>query len=80
MVAPGVPCRAFSDTLLDGDLFSSGGIGDANINGVVLEVVDGLGGVALVPGDFEWAGAVLHARLDEGISESYDDKSQQVSG
>jgi hypothetical protein len=71
VVAPGVPCRAFGDTLLDGDLFSSGGIGDANIDGVVLEIVDGLGGVALVPGDFKWGGAVLDAGLDEGIGESY---------
>lgn len=70
MVAPGIPCRAFGDTLLDGDLLSSRGIGDANIDGVVLEVVDGLGGVALVPGDFEWGGAVLDAGLDEGICES----------
>lgn len=71
MVAPGIPCRAFGHTLLDGDLFSSGGIGNANIDGVILEVVDGLGGVALVPGDFEWVGAVLDAGLDEGIGESY---------
>jgi hypothetical protein len=71
VIAPGVPRRAFGDTLLDGDLFRSGRIGDSNIDGVVLEVVDGLGGVALVPGDFKWGGAVLDAGLDEGIGESY---------
>lgn len=39
MVAPGVPGGRLGDAVFDGDLFCGGGVGDANVDGAVFEVV-----------------------------------------
>ena len=71
MVAPGVPCGGLCNALINGDLLGRWGVSNSDIDGVVLEIVDRLGGVALIPGDFEGFGAVADTGLDELIGEDW---------
>jgi hypothetical protein len=57
--------------LIDGDLLGRWGVRDSDIDGVVLEIVDRLGGVALIPGDFEGIGAVADTGLDELVGKDW---------
>lgn len=69
MVAEGVAAGVLGDALLDGDLLGRSVVGDADVDGAGLQVLDCVRGVALVPADFEGLGTVCDAVFDVGKGE-----------
>lgn len=71
MVAPGIVAGTCSDPLFYGYFLRNGTVGYGDVNVAGFEVVDRLGGVALVPGNSKRCGAVLDAPGDEGVCEFF---------
>lgn len=67
VVSEGVVAGGQGDALADGDVFRRRRVGDADVDVARGEVLDGVGGVAGVPGYFERGGAAGDGVSDEGI-------------
>ena len=68
MVTEGIIARGGCNSLADGYLFRGRAICNPDINSPILQVLDAVGCIALIPSYPERRGAILYTLLDECLS------------